>query len=190
MKSGLGEKNIEKARRDIALVQAKIDGRRAALKLAARHLDDCRIVAPSDGRLVSIPCKFTMYVEKGKVVAKMSSGKEIHGLAYVNEGVVRKVRPGQKVRISSGVFNRLEFGSFEGTVERVYDTPEEGQNAAGTKYPVEIRIEPRGRKLKLGSTAEFAIVAGREPVIYSFLGMSREDFQRRRAEREALKKKL
>lgn len=191
VKSGLGEKNIEKARRDIALVQAKIDGRRAALKLAARHLDDCRIVAPSDGRLVSIPCKFTMYVEKGKVVAKMSSGKEIHGLAYVNEGVVRKVRPGQKVRISSGVFNRLEFGSFEGTVERVYDTPEEGQqNAAGTKYPVEIRIEPRGRKLKLGSTAEFAIVAGREPVIYSFLGMSREDFQRRRAEREALKKKL
>ena len=110
-----------------------------------------------------------MYVEKGKVAAKMSSGKEIHGMAYVNEGVVRKVRPGQKVRISSGVFNRLEFGSFEGTVERVYDTPEPGQSTtAGTKYPVEIRIEPRGRKLKLGSTAEFAIVAGREPVIYSF----------------------
>ena len=130
-----------------------------------------------------------MYVEKGKVAAKMSSGKEIHGMAYVNEGVVRKVRPGQKVRISSGVFNRLEFGSFEGTVERVYDTPEAGQSTAGTKYPVEIRIEPRGRKLKLGSSAEFAIVAGREPVIYSFLGMSREDFLRRRAEREAMKKK-
>lgn len=190
VKSGLGEKNVEKARRDVALVQAKIDGRRAALKLAERHLADCRIVAPSDGRLVNIPCKFTMYVEKGKVAAKMSSGKEIHGMAYVNEGVVRKVRPGQKVRISSGVFNRLEFGSFEGTVERVYDTPEPGQSTtAGTKYPVEIRIEPRGRKLKLGSSAEFAIVAGREPVIYSFLGMSREDFQRRRAEREAMKRK-
>lgn len=175
VQSGLGEHNIEKARRDIALVEAKIAARRAALKLVARSIEDCRLVAPADGRLVNLPCKYTMYVQKGAVAAKMSSGDALKGVAYVDESIVRKVRRGLDVRVSSGVFNRLKFGSFHGKVTRIHDTPE--TDAAGrTKYPVEIVIDPEGRMLKLGSSAEFAIIAGREPVIVSIFGLSKDDF--------------
>lgn len=179
VQSGLGDKYIEKAHRDIDLVQAKLDGRRAARDLAAKHIAECRIVAPASGRIVSMPCKYTMYVEKGKIAAKMATGIMLKGLAYVDEGVVRKVRQGQGVRISSGVFNRLEFGNFFGKVDRIHDVPEELKDSTMLKYPVEIIIDAEGRTLKLGSSAEFAIVTGREPVIYSLLGISKEDFKTR-----------
>ena len=186
VKSGLGEKYIEKAQRDIDLVQAKLDGRKAARDLAAKHIAECKIIAPASGRIVNMPCKYTMYVEKGKVAVNMATGIMLKGLAYVDEGVVRKVRQGQSVRISSGVFNRLEFGNFFGKVDRIHDVPEEVKGSNILKYPVEVIIDPEGRTLKLGSSAEFAIVTGREPVIYSMLGISKEDFKNRR-ERANLK---
>ena len=180
VKSGLGEKYIEKAQRDIDLVQAKLDGRKAARDLAAKHIAECKIIAPAAGRIVNMPCKYTMYVEKGKVAVKLATGAMLKGIAYVDEGVVRKVRKGQDVRISSGVFNRFEFGNFYGKVDRIRDVPEEMKSSNSMKYPVEIIVDPEGRTLKLGSSAQFAIVTGHEPVIYSMLGISKEDFKRQR----------
>jgi hypothetical protein len=129
-----------------------------------------------------------MYVEKGKIAVMMATGSLLKGLAYVEEGVIRKVRPGQLVRISSGVFNRLEFGNFFGKVDRIYDVPIDDKTTNVQKYPVEIIIDVEGRTLKLGSSAEFAIITGREPVIYSILGITKEDFKSRR-ELEKLKVK-
>ena len=116
----------------------------------------------------------------------MATGTMLKGLAYVDEAVVRKVRQGQDVRISSGVFNRFEFGNFYGKVDRIRDVPEEMKNSNSMKYPVEIIVDPEGRTLKLGSSAQFAIVTGHEPVIYSMLGISKEDFKRQR-ERASLR---
>lgn len=174
VKSEIGERNIEKAERDIDLVRAKIEGRKEELKLVERRIRECRIVAPNDGRLVSIPCKYTRYVQKGDVAVKMSSGETVKGLAYVDENVVRKVRRNQNVRISSGVFNRLEYGSFYGKVDRIYDTPVQDPATNATRYPVEITIDAQGRPLRLGSSAEFAIVTGREPVIYTILNLTKD----------------
>ena len=181
VRSGVGERNIEKAERDIDLVQAKIASRRAALKLVERRISDCRIVAPSDGRLVTLPCKYSTYVQRGELAARMSAGTTLKGIAYVDETVVRKVRIGQSVRISSGVFNRLEYGSFYGSVDRVYDTPIQDPDTNATRYPVEVTIDSQGRPLKLGSSADFAIVTGREPVIYTILNMTSEEDARREA---------
>ena len=181
VRSGVGERNIEKAERDIDLVQAKIASRRAALKLVERRIRECRIVAPSDGRLVTLPCKYSTYVQKGELAARMSAGTTLKGIAYVDETVVRKVRIGQSVRISSGVFNRLEYGSFYGSVDRVYDTPIQDPDTNATRYPVEVTIDSQGRPLKLGSSADFAIVTGREPVIYTILNMTSEEDARREA---------
>ena len=156
-----------------------IASRRAALKLVERRISDCRIVAPSDGRLVTLPCKYSTYVQRGELAARMSAGTTLKGIAYVDETVVRKVRIGQNVRISSGVFNRLEYGSFYGSVDRVYDTPIQDSDTNATRYPVEVTIDSQGRPLKLGSSADFAIVTGREPVIYTILNMTTEEDARR-----------
>ncbi|MDR0931455.1 MAG: HlyD family efflux transporter periplasmic adaptor subunit [Victivallales bacterium] len=177
VKSGIGERNIKKAERDIDLVRAKITGRKAAEKLMAQRIKECRIVAPADGKLVEIPCKYSTYVQKGQLAAKMSSGTSLRGIAYVDENVVRKVRVGQPVRISSEVFNRLEYGSFPGRVERVFDTPIQEPGVNLMRYPVEVTIDSQGRPLKLGSSAKFAIVTGREPVIYTILNLTRERYE-------------
>ncbi len=177
VKSGLGDRNIEKAERDVDLVRAKIFGRSEERKLVERRIADCRIIAPNDGRLVELPCKFTRYVGRGQVAAKLSSGETIKGIAYVDESVVRKVRHGQIVRISSGVFNRLEYGSFYGKVDRIYDTPEQDAVTNMTRYPVEITIDPKGRPLRIGSSAEFAIVSGHEPVIFTILNLTKERYE-------------
>ena len=181
VRRGVGERNIEKAERDIDLVEVKIASRRAALKLVERRISDCRIVAPSDGRLVTLPCKYSTYVQRGELAARMSAGTTLKGIAYVDETVVRKVRIGQNVRISSGVFNRLEYGSLYGSVDRVYDTPIQDSDTNATRYPVEVTIDSQGRPLKLGSSADFAIVTGREPVIYTILNMTSEEDARREA---------
>lgn len=175
VQSGIGERNVEKAERDINLVRAKIEGRKAELEFLKRQLAECRITAPNSGRLVELPCKYTRYVQKGVVAARLSSGGAIRGIAYVDESVVRKVRPGQVVRISSGVFNRLEYGIFYGEVTRIYDTPVQEPSTNMTRYPVELSIDPQGRPLRLGSSAEFAIVTGHEPVIYTILNLTRHD---------------
>ncbi len=175
VRSGIGERNVEKAERDIDLVRAKIEGRKAELEFLKRQLAECRITAPNSGRLVELPCKYTRYVQKGVVAARLSSGGAIRGIAYVDESVVRKVRPGQVVRISSGVFNRLEYGIFYGEVTRIYDTPVQEPSTNMTRYPVELSIDPQGRPLRLGSSAEFAIVTGHEPVIYTILNLTRHD---------------
>ncbi len=175
VQSGIGERNVEKAERDIDLVRAKIEGRKAELEFLKRQLAECRITAPNSGRLVELPCKYTRYVQKGVVAARLTSGGAIRGIAYVDESVVRKVRPGQVVRISSGVFNRLEYGIFYGEVTRIYDTPVQEPSTNMTRYPVELSIDPQGRPLRLGSSAEFAIVTGHEPVIYTILNLTRHD---------------
>ncbi len=177
VKGGLGKVNIDKAKSDVKLIEAKIESCRVALKLATRHIADCRLVAPASGRIVNMPAKYTMFVQKGKTAVKLAAGQNMHGIAYVSESVVRKVRSGQPVRVSSDVFNRLEFGSFSGKVNRIQDVPEGNERSASALYPVEIKIDPRGRSLKLGSSAEFAIVTGREPVIFALMGIKREDFK-------------
>jgi hypothetical protein len=72
----------------------------------------------------------------------------------------------------------LEFGSFSGKVERIRDVPEDAKGSLTTKYPVEIVVDPEGRELKLGSSADFAIVTGHEPVIYALLGVQKDDFKK------------
>jgi len=170
---GLASKSIDKAKRAVDLAQAKVDGKKAALALCMKHIAECKILSPEAGRIVELPCKHTMFVEKGKVAIKMATGITLKGLAMVDESVVRKIRVGQEVRISSGVYSKLLYGHFSGRVDRVRDNPD----ASGTlrKYPVEIIVDSQGCELKLGSSAEFAIVTGRQSAILTFLGVPNED---------------
>lgn len=71
---GLGQQYIEKAKRDVGLVAAKLEGKKAELAFLQKQIDECKLVAPATGRLVELDCKNTWYVERGKVAAKIASG--------------------------------------------------------------------------------------------------------------------
>lgn len=186
---GIAKQTIEKAKRDIGLVSAKLDGKKATLELLKRQIEECKIIAPATGKIIEMPCKSTMYVERGKVAAKIASGDETIALAQVDERVVRKVRLGQPARGSSEVYNRLQYGSFSGEVKRIWDVPIQGTDGSGIKYPVEVRLDSDGFELKYGSRLEVGIITGKQPAIYALLNLSPEEAAaREKIKRSAMKK--
>ena len=146
-------------------------------------------MAPATGRLVELDCKNTWYVERGKVAAKIASGNRIRAIARVDARVVRKVKPGQRVRVTSDVYNKLQYGNFTGVVKWIGDIPlQSAQQTATTLYPVEVELDPEGYVLKYGSGVELAIVTGKQPAIFALLNMSDEDFDAAR-KREAMRRR-
>lgn len=186
---GLGQQYIEKAKRDVGLVAAKLEGKKAELAFLQKQIDECKLVAPATGRLVELDCKNTWYVERGKVAAKIASGNRIRAIARVDARVVRKVKPGQRVRVTSDVYNKLQYGNFTGVVKWIGDIPlQSAQQTATTLYPVEVELDPEGYVLKYGSGVELAIVTGKQPAMFALLNMSDEDFDAGR-KREAMRRR-
>ena len=186
VESGLGANYIEKAKRDVELTAAKIKGKKAELEFIRKRIAECRITAPADGRIIELPCKDTWYVARGKVAVSIASGTRIRAIARIPAGVIRKVKPGQKVRVTSDVYNKYQYGNFNGVVKWIGDVP---FRTAGPHdpiiYPAEVELDPEGYVLKYGSGVELAIITGKQPAIYALLNMSDEDFKeirRRRAE--------
>ncbi|OQA85353.1 MAG: putative efflux pump membrane fusion protein [Lentisphaerae bacterium ADurb.Bin242] len=191
VESGLGAKYIEKAKRDLALVAAKIKGKKAELAFLQSRIRECKITAPATGRLVDLQCKDTWYVARGKVAAVIAAGKRVRAIAKIDARVVRKVKPGQKVRVTSDVYNKYQYGNFSGVVKWIGDVPlTGGPTDTITRYPAEIELDPEGYVLKYGSGVELAIITGKQPAIYALLNMSDEDFKEIRRRRAAHKKMI
>ena len=189
VESGLGSKYLEKAKRDLALVAAKIHGKKAELAFVQSRIRECKIVAPATGRLVELQCKDTWYVARGKVAAVIASGNRVRAIAKIDARVVRKVKPGQKVRVTSDVYNKYQYGNFSGVVKWIGDVPLSGTATdTVTRYPAEVELDPEGYVLKYGSGVELAIITGKQPAIYALLNMSDEDFKEIRRRRAAHKK--
>ena len=102
---------------------------------------------------------------------------------------MRKVKPGQRVRVTSDVYNKLQYGNFTGVVKWIGDIPLTGTpNDSVTRYPVEVELDPEGYVLKYGSGVELAIVTGKQPAMFALLNMSDEDFDAGR-KREAMRRR-
>ena len=188
VESGLGPKYIEKAKRDIELVTAKIKGKKAELAFIRKRIGECRIVAPADGRIVRLQCKDTWYVARGKVAAVIASGSKVRAIAKISPIVIRKVKPGQNVRVTSDVYNKYQYGNFNGVVKWIGDIPLNTETGGRILYPAEVELDPEGYVLKYGSGVELAIITGKQPAIYALLNMSDEDFQEIRRKRAAHRK--
>ena len=186
VESGLGVKYIEKAKRYIELVAAKIKGKKAELEFIRRRIAECRITAPATGRIVRLQCKDTWYVARGKVAAEIAAGTKVRAIAKINAAVIRKVKPGQPVRVTSDVYNKYQYGNFNGVVKWIGDVPFRTTGPHDPIiYPAEVELDPEGYVLKYGSGVELAIMTGKQPAIYALLNMSDEDFKeirRKRAE--------
>ncbi|MBO4630850.1 MAG: HlyD family efflux transporter periplasmic adaptor subunit [Lentisphaeria bacterium] len=186
VESGLGASYIEKAKRDINLAAARIKGKKKELDFIRKRIAECRLTAPATGRIIELQCKDTWYVARGKVAAVIASGTRVRAIAKISANVVRKVKPGQRVRVTSDVYNKYQYGNFHGVVKWIGDIPLRSDSAhQGIRYPAEIELDPEGYALKYGSGVELAIITGKQPAIYSLLNMSNEDFteiRRKRAE--------
>ena len=187
--SGLGAGYIEKAKRDIELVSAKIKGKKAELKFLQDRIAECRITAPATGRIVELQCKDTWYVARGKVAAVIASGTRVRAIARISANMIRKVKPGQSVRVTSDVYNKYQYGDFNGVVKWIGDVPlRTTTESSEILYPAEVELDPEGYVLKYGSRVELSIITGKQPAIYALLNMSDEDFSEIRRKRAAHRK--
>ena len=186
VKSGLGKLYLVKARKELALVQAKLDGKKKELAYLKKCIASCRLIAPANGRIVDIPAKNLWYVSQGKAAFVLASGTKIRARCKVDASVVRKVKPGQKVRVTSDIYNWLQYGDFDGIVKWIADTPaEEGAQAL---YTVEVELAPGSEEfaLKYGSGVEVAIITGRNPAIFVLLNIALESDEEKELRRRRL----
>lgn len=192
VRSGLGKLYIAKAKRELELVEAKLAGKKAELAFLKKCIRDCRLVAPADGRLVLLPSKNSWYVSRGKVAAIIAAGSESRARCKVDANVVRKVKPGQLVRVTSDVYNRLQYGEFLGKVRWISDVPDD-QDPSQVRYIVEVELDPEGFQLKFGSGVEVAIVTGKQPAMFALLNLTKdtedEELRRRKLSPESIRQK-
>ncbi len=176
VQDGLADSYVKKARNELALVQAKLDGRSAALAHYRKLIADCKLRAPADGRIVEIQCRDTMYVEQGKTAVTLAGGGDLMVIAEVDERFIRKIRLGQKARVSSEVFNRLQYGSFSAEVVKIGYIPLPSASTGGmTAYPVKMRLDPDGCDIRIGSRTAVTLITGKRPAIFALLNISDED---------------
>lgn len=188
--TGLAEKIIAKAERDLALTEAKIKTREKELAFYLKQIENCRIIAPEDGLVVSIPCRTSRYVERGKAALVLASGEKLMIIADVDERQIRKVKLDQGARVSSEVFNRLQYGYFEAQVIKIGDVPSEYTKAAngGIAYPVRLELDSDDCNIKIGSKVEVSIITGTQPAIFTLLNITEEDgIVQRRLEKRRLR---
>ena len=186
VKSGLGKLYLAKAQKELSLVKAKLDGKKKELAYLKKCIADCKLIAPANGRIVDIPAKNLWYVSQGKVAVILAAGTKVRARCKVDASVVRKVKPGQKVRVTSDVYNWLQYGDFDGYVRWISDAPAEDSTAA--LYTVEVELAPGSEEfaLKYGSGVEVAIITGRTPAIFALLNISQESDEEKELRRRRL----
>lgn len=164
-------KKIMQSQREIDVTERKIDEKKVQLELLKQKRDACRIYAVEEGTILEIPCKSAMFAERGKPAIVIGS-LELMVLAEVDPRFIRKVELEQVGEISSEVFNKLQYGSFEAVVEKISVAP---VGTVEPKYAVWMRLDPKGCDIKIGSKAEVKIITGTSKALFWFMNITDED---------------
>ncbi len=139
----------EKARKDLerqealhaqaSTTDAQLEGARLAFKateaqyvLAKRQYGDARVVSPIDGVVTARGVNVGTYVQSGNVVANVVDISSLKVRVNVNENDVFRLRPGDKVNVTTDVYPKA---TFPGTIRTVSAKGDEAHT-----YPVEVGI--------------------------------------------------
>ena len=85
----------------------------------------------------------------------------------VGESQIHRVKPGQRVRMKSNIFEFLQYGYIEAILEEISLEPyvfKESETYKGGTYRVIAKIERTPVPLVLGSTLEARIILQRVPL--------------------------
>ncbi|MBQ9786622.1 MAG: HlyD family efflux transporter periplasmic adaptor subunit [Lentisphaeria bacterium] len=169
IQSGIAQDILDKAEKEFALLKKRIEGKRKEIEVANRQLDDYKLYAPDAGVITDTPPRPGGFYERGEVVVKFSANQNKKVIALVDEKLIFKVGPGQKVRIYCEQYNYLDYGYFSGRVTDIYQLPESKNGI--NYYPVRIVLDEEQYPLRFGSGCEVTIVTGRDRIISVILGL-------------------
>ena len=110
-------------------------------------------------------------------MVKFSAKQNKKVIALVDEKLIFKVQPKQKVRIYCQQYNYLDYGYFSGKVTDIYQLPVERNGI--NYYPVRIVLDMEEYPLRFGSGCEVKIVTGHDKILWVMLGLRGERVRRK-----------
>jgi len=152
---------IDSARDEIATAEAQIDVARASLAQAAVQLGYTRLKSPLDGVVTSRNIEPGETVNVGREVITISDLHRVDLKIFVDETVIGKVKPGQKVEVTIDTFpgkvynGTISFVSPEGEfTPKIIQTQKERVKLV---YLVKVSIPNPDYDLKAGMPADARI---------------------------------
>lgn len=152
-KAALALKKAPPRQADIASLQAAVEQARVAADKATADLLKSQIIAPVDGTISEIIPTIGEQVVPNTIAIKMvgTSGYEVE--AQVPEADIAKVAVGQTATMTLDAYG--DDVVFQGSV--VAEEPDQTKVQEAIYYKVRIQIDPAGRDVKPGMTANVTI---------------------------------
>jgi HlyD family secretion protein len=96
---------------DVEIARVKLDKALIAVKQANADLDDAKVRAPVSGQILRINTRIGEQVSTAKGIVELAQTQQMYAIAEVYETDVARVRPGQRVTLST------EYGGFKGKLQ-------------------------------------------------------------------------
>lgn len=177
IQSGIAHDILQKAEHELELLKKRIAGKSKELEAAVKQLENYKLYAPDTGVITDTPPRPGGFYERGEVVVKFSANQNKKVIALVDEKLIFKVEPHQKVRIYCQQYNYLDYGFFSGKVTDIYQLPVEKNGI--NYYPVRIVLDEEQYPLRFGSGCEVKIVTGSDRIIWVMLGLRGERLRKK-----------
>ena len=174
---GMATDILSKTEEECGLLKKRIESKRKEIEVAISQLENYKLYAPDAGVVTDIPPRAGGYYERGEVVVKFSANQNKKVIALVDEKLIFKVQPKQKVRIYCQQYNYLDYGYFSGKVTDIYQLPVERNGI--NYYPVRIVLDMEEYPLRFGSGCEVKIVTGHDKILWVMLGLRGERVRRK-----------
>jgi len=129
---------------------AQVDSTERRLDLARRQVDYTRLAAPVEGAIADVLIEANEAVAAGQPVLVLASGAAPEVGFVVPEGLIRQVREGSRAAV---VFDAIPGERFAGVVTEVGVMA----TAAGTTFPVTVRLDADSIGIRSGMAAEVAL---------------------------------
>jgi macrolide-specific efflux system membrane fusion protein len=147
---------------DVAGLRAQLLDAQTAYQQAQERLADVQIIAPVDGVVTDIIPSIGEQVTANVTAVKMVSTEGYSIEALVPEADIAKVEPNQTVEVTLDAFG--DDVKFVGTV--ISENPDQTKVSDAIYYKAYVSIDPAGRDIKPGMTANLTIKSGnRENVL-------------------------
>ncbi|MBI4027048.1 MAG: HlyD family efflux transporter periplasmic adaptor subunit [Verrucomicrobia bacterium] len=159
---GLEETIKKEALAELNTATARLERLKADLQVCQDQMERRKIRAPMGGRMTFLAKRRPgENVLKGDELAHICGGEANRARLLVGEAQVHRVKPGQRVRMKSNVFEFMRYGYIEAHVEEValepYARSPAEANRAGA-YRVMAKIDKTPVPLVLGSSLEARII--------------------------------
>ena len=134
---------------------AQVESVAQRLDMARRQVDYTRLNAPVAGAIADVRAEVNENVSPGQPVVVLASGSAPEVGFGVPEALIRQIREGMPVAVG---FDAIPGERFEGVVTEVGVTT----TAAGTTFPVTVRLGSDASDIRAGMAAVVDIVFGDE----------------------------